>query len=701
MKRLLVVSMLSLALAGCAQSKGALSRGASYPPSPVALTPVPSLYDTVNQGMGGKAVAQTAIANPDDPQWAGRAPYSVAAGPVPPGPPAAGPGAASAAPAVAAGPQSPGQPMGTPPALAAPAAPPAMPPIENQVPAELASSSAMPAPAELPPPGPAMPGLGAAPDPRTVSSGPIATDPGSIPLSSSSAGPTRNAVVPAEVAVSPPASVMPAPLAGAPGPQKSAPKRSADPLLGPDPDLMPTMPELPPVQSNKQATPSAGPQSLEPPPALVPAGATPATSPAEPPAAGPAVSGAPGQVDPPIGLDNSTAAGKPADGGLAAADLPLERAPPTSSAILPAVPARATAPGPAAGRSSDPHVILTSSQEPKGAASKRTASMKEAGRAVARVGDEIITQHEFKAALLELISKYPELRDGRMDGASQLERSQVLDHLARQSLAGLIDRSLLVQDAKRHIKDKKMLDQVNQEADKVFHEQEVLPLQRKFNVDSEAKVKEKLAEQGRSLEAMRLSFRQVFLAQSYLYQKVKDRTKVDLPDLLKYYNEHVYKHEFDRPAQITWRELVIENDKQKGPELARKKANALLEKVRRGDDFATLARTESDGPTSSRKEGGLMETTPGSCALKPINDALDSLPIGQVSEVIEGPDSFHILKVEKRRPAGPASFEDVQDKIKPMLESQKMNVEQDAFLKKIKQNALISIYLDKNDPKKP
>ena len=50
MKRLLVLSMLSLATAGCAQSKGALSRGASYPPSPVALTPVPSIYDTVNHG---------------------------------------------------------------------------------------------------------------------------------------------------------------------------------------------------------------------------------------------------------------------------------------------------------------------------------------------------------------------------------------------------------------------------------------------------------------------------------------------------------------------------------------------------------------------------------------------------------------------------------------------------------------------------
>ena len=39
---------------------------------------------------------------------------------------------------------------------------------------------------------------------------------------------------------------------------------------------------------------------------------------------------------------------------------------------------------------------------------------------------------------------------------------------------------------------------------------------------------------------------------------LKDKVKVELPDLLKYYDEHVKKHEFDRPALITWREIVVE-----------------------------------------------------------------------------------------------------------------------------------------------
>jgi peptidyl-prolyl cis-trans isomerase SurA len=274
--------------------------------------------------------------------------------------------------------------------------------------------------------------------------------------------------------------------------------------------------------------------------------------------------------------------------------------------------------------------------------------------------------------------------------------------VAREVLKSLIDRSLLVQEAKRHIKDKKMLERAYETADKVWHDEEVVPLERRYTVDSEPKLKEKLAEDGRSLDAMRQNFRQYFLAQSYLHEKLKDRLGVELPDLLKYYNEHVYQHEYDRPAQITWREIVVEIDKHKSREEAQAKANSLLEKVRRGEDFAKLALTESEGPTSSRTQGGLMRTTPGSYAVKPINDALDSLPLGQVSGVLEGPDSFHILKVEKRRPAGPASFEEVQDQIKPLLVAKKFQEERDAFLEKIKRNALVKIYgPDGNDIVRP
>src|SRR5262249_26650049 len=124
----------------------------------------------------------------------------------------------------------------------------------------------------------------------------------------------------------------------------------------------------------------------------------------------------------------------------------------------------------------------------------------------------------------------------------------------------------------------------------------------------------------------------------------------------------------------------------------RRKADGLLEALKRGEDFATLARTQSDGPTSSRNRGGLMETSPNGYAVAPVNSALLSLPLGQVSEVIEGPQSYHIVLVENRRPAGPASFEEVQDKIKPVVQKQKIREEQTAFINKLRQKTLITVF---------
>ena len=126
--------------------------------------------------------------------------------------------------------------------------------------------------------------------------------------------------------------------------------------------------------------------------------------------------------------------------------------------------------------------------------------------------------------------------------------------------------------------------------------------------------------------------------------------------------------------------------------MARREAEALLDKLKKGQDFASLARKESDGPARSRNQGGLMETSPGGYGISSVNKVLESLPIGKLSDVIEGPDGFHIVKVEKRRTAGPATFEEVQNQIKPILENAKFMDERNAFLTKLRKNTVITRY---------
>ncbi len=342
----------------------------------------------------------------------------------------------------------------------------------------------------------------------------------------------------------------------------------------------------------------------------------------------------------------------------------------------------------------DVQIVRTSLQKPISDAASSTPrpALRKKPQIAARVGDDVITRHDLITAIREFC-KSKNIRLGDRPEKEQFEISvMVLNHL--------IDRSLLAQEAKHTIKDPKQYDKFMEVADQVWHEEELPPLEYQYVVDSEQLLREKLKEDGRSLDDLHQSFRQEFLAEQFLHQKLRDRLKVELPDLLKYYTEHVSEHDFDRPAQITWRELVIEVGKYPSRDVARRKADDLHEKLQRGADFAQLARAESDGPTSSRNQGGLMQTSPGAYAVPIVNDALLSLPIGQFSNILEGGNSFHIVRVEDRRPAGAATFAEVCDKIRSILTDQKMQGERSAFIAKLRQKTLITTILDRtqNEP---
>jgi peptidyl-prolyl cis-trans isomerase SurA len=228
-------------------------------------------------------------------------------------------------------------------------------------------------------------------------------------------------------------------------------------------------------------------------------------------------------------------------------------------------------------------------------------------------------------------------------------------------------------------------------------------MMRRYMADNESQLKQKFTESGRSLEQLHQSYRQEFLAQVFIQQKLAERQKVELPDMLKYYNEHMNDKTFHRDATVTWRELVVEKGRHPDPADARKKAEDLLARLNRGEDFATLARTESEGPSRARAEGGLMQTSPGSYAVELVNAALASLPLNRVSPILEGPTSLHIVRVEARREAGPATFEELQDQIRRRILTEKIVKARSTFISKLRRDTPISTIFDgtESDPTAP
>jgi peptidyl-prolyl cis-trans isomerase SurA len=308
--------------------------------------------------------------------------------------------------------------------------------------------------------------------------------------------------------------------------------------------------------------------------------------------------------------------------------------------------------------------------------------LKEAGRAAARVGDEVITLNELTAAVREKIAGLP--------NNYQPNRQEIM-MITSQVLDMLIERSTLIQEAKRELKKPEQMKLFMKVADQAFREEELPALLRKHSVENEYKLKEKLAEQGKSLDALRESFRLDFLAKGFLHQKITPKLAVTVAEMRDYYNAHL--HEYDLPEQWTWREVIVELEKHASRAEARSKAEAALARLRRGDDFAAVAQAESEGP--NRGAGGLWETAPESYAVGAVNEALKSLPVGQVSGIIEGPSSYHIVRVDARRAAGPASFADVQDKIRRVIHNQKAHRESNALFDRLRKQTVVTTMFDK------
>ncbi len=738
MRRRIAVGMLGLALAGCARSRTSMP-AAALRAQPVGMEPVPSITDTINRGTGDPAVVQSTLPDPKSPRWSGA--YI---------PPAGGPAQTPAAPQVARASGVQGAPAPTDPAVRASIAnssvlaSPSSPPPANAsglltgagIPAAgrdtQAAQALSPSPLAVQAGTTAKPGIAdleisRAPDQMlatTATPGTPSPDQGLPPVEESraasmSAAPVENASTPAAPVgnvlpppdppgdVLPPAAVtvpdvppaglaptvpaLPAATGSASAPSTAvappvkagnAAAVSADPLLGPNPDLMPAIDPAPPA-SARNKTPQQ----------TVPAAAAKA-APSTPSAAGP-FNEIPLETAPSLPIDPQPAQGTLTPAVPAATPaLPAENSqagsPSASTALAPDRKSTQIAAAPLA-PPSDPAVRLASFNPDSFTVMARNRNWKEAGRAAGRVNDEVITLHDLVLSIkAQLIHRNP---------GHSLSKEE-LNMAAKSMLAHLIERALITQEAKRVLKNPKQLDSLYEAADKYWREEELPPLLRHYLVENEFQLKQKLADAGIPIEFLRQSNRQEFLAQVYRDKKLSDCRKVDLPEMLQYYNDHYRDKEYDRPAQITWRELVVEKEQHPKPGEARRKADDLLARLTRGESFASLARKDSEGPSSIRAQGGLMQTSPGSYAVEAVNRTLETLPLNQVSPVLEGPTSYHIVLVENRHAAGPATFKEVQDEMRKKVMYQKMRKAHEAFIARLKRDALISTIFDgtESDP---
>lgn len=156
----------------------------------------------------------------------------------------------------------------------------------------------------------------------------------------------------------------------------------------------------------------------------------------------------------------------------------------------------------------------------------------------------------------------------------------------------------------------------------------------------------------------------------YLSLKIDDFIK-DVPiseqEIQKYYNENT--NLFREPEQVKARHILLKIA-DKNEEEVKKQAQALYNRIKTGEDFATLAKQYSED-LSSAKNGGDLGFFPKGQMIKEFEDKAFSMQIGEISEPIKTIFGYHIIKVEDKKPAGIKSLFQVQDEIRKKLGSPK------------------------------
>jgi peptidyl-prolyl cis-trans isomerase C len=105
---------------------------------------------------------------------------------------------------------------------------------------------------------------------------------------------------------------------------------------------------------------------------------------------------------------------------------------------------------------------------------------------------------------------------------------------------------------------------------------------------------------------------------------------------------------------------------------ARKKTEGLLERARKGEDFAKLATENSDDP-GSKDKGGEYDFFARGKMVPEFDKAAFALKPGEISELVETEFGFHIIKLEERRTAAaPDTDEKVKQQIVEKLKQEKL-----------------------------
>jgi peptidyl-prolyl cis-trans isomerase C len=288
---------------------------------------------------------------------------------------------------------------------------------------------------------------------------------------------------------------------------------------------------------------------------------------------------------------------------------------------------------------------------------------------VARVNSEDLKRAEFEDALRTI-----ELRNHRPIPAERR------DEILRGVLDELVTYKILRQEAKAQgvvVTDAEVDAQLQQ-------------LQMKTG--GEDAFKKALQEQQMTLDRLRADTRSQLAVGKLIDTQVASAPAATDSDAKDFYDKNPER--FKQPEMVRASHILVRVDPtadDSSKKAAKAKIEGVLKRAKAGEDFAALAKENSDD--GSAQLGGDLNYFPKEKMVPEFANAAFQLKTGEISNVVTTQFGHHIIKLTDRKPASVVPLVDVNDRIKQALTEQRKQERAEAFIAQLKQKSKVEVLI--------
>ncbi len=294
---------------------------------------------------------------------------------------------------------------------------------------------------------------------------------------------------------------------------------------------------------------------------------------------------------------------------------------------------------------------------------------------VAVVNGAVITREVFNREVSRV-----QIQEFKKRGS--LSDSQLAE-INKKVLENLINRELLYQESQKNgIK-------VNENA----VNERLMTIKKRF--PGEAEFKNALSRINHTEETLKPMLKQGMTIQRLVEEQFAKKVKISDKEIKSYYKDN--PNLFKQPGQVRASHILIKVDPhadESKKAKARKELEKIQHKLQKDEDFTSLAKEFSQGPSSAK--GGDLGYFGRGQMVKPFEDVAFTLKPGEVSDIVETKFGYHLIKVVDKKPERTIAYEEIKGRIEQHLKNEEIQKRVSLYVEKLKENATVERFMTKS-----